>query len=214
MKIKEVSGALLGSISESIAQHGFRLDKRKNEFKRVVGDSLQIFDLVYIKEDDLVKIKPEIRIKIKPIEDIYRSISTRGDIYRTLGNDLFEILRYMDKREETGRGDQYYWMIKEDKDIEKLIKIIPEYFEETILSYFNENSTVARVDLLLNKYPREISVHNWLYPLRAILAIIAAKLNRNPQFYELVRIYEEELVEAEESYKKEFSKAKLILEKG
>lgn len=49
-------------------------------------------------------------------------------------------------------------------------------------------------------------VHNYLYPLRANIAIIAAKLNKNPQYDELVAVYEKELLDAEENYKKEFYK--------
>ena len=166
----------------------------------------------FIKEGNNVKIRPQIRIKIKPIENVYHSISSRGDIYATLGSDLFEILRYMDNGEETGKGEQYYWIINDDEDIRKLITIIPEYFEETILPYFEKNSSVAKADELLNKYPREISVHNWLYPQRANLAIIAAKLNNNPRSGELLKIYEEELEEAEESFKEEFKKLRKLLE--
>ncbi len=49
-------------------------------------------------------------------------------------------------------------------------------------------------------------VHNEMYPLRANIAIIAAKLNNNPQYDELVKTYEKELVDAEENYKIEFYK--------
>lgn len=211
MKKKEVAKTLTDSITLNIEGHGFKLNKKTNEFKRKFEDATQIFDLVFLQEGESVKIKPEIRIKIKAIEDIYQEVSNRGDIYRTLGNDLFEILRYMDKGEETGKGEQYYWLVKDSESINKLTTIIPEYFEETILPYFDRNSTVAKADELLNKYPRELSVHNWLYPLRANLAIIAAKLNHNPKFQELEEIYEEELEGAEKSFKEEFYKLKIIL---
>ena len=211
MKVNEIARQITSSISSSIETYGFKLNHNTNEFKRRINHATQIFELVFYKEGNYLKIKPEVRIKIKPIEDIYQQVSKRGDVYRTLGNDLFEILRYIDCGEETGKGEQYYWIIKDDESINKLIKIIPEYFKETILPYFENNSTLSKVDELLNKYPRELSIHNWLYPLRANLAIIAAKLNNNPKFEELVKIYEEELKEAEESYKTEFVKLKNIL---
>ena len=211
MKKTEVFKKLIESVVFDIEKHGFKLNKKTNEFKRATKEAVQIFDLVFLKDGNNIKIRPEIRIKIKAIEDIYAKVSKRGDIYRTLGNDLFEILRYTDKGEETGKGEQYYWLVKNDDSINKLIKIIPEYFEETILSYFENFSSVSKVDELLNKYPREISIHNWLYPLRANLAIIAAKLNGNPQYFDLIKIYEEELQEAEASYKEEFEKLKDVL---
>jgi len=211
MKTNEIARQITSSISSFIEIYGFKLNHSTYEFRRRIVDATQIFELVFYKEGNCLKIKPEVRIKIRPIEDIYQQVSKRGDVYRTLGNDLFEILRYIDHGEETGKGEQYYWIIKDDESINKLIKIIPEYFKETILPYFENNSTLSRVDELLNKYPRELSIHNWLYPLRANLAIIAAKLNNNPKFEELVKIYEEELQEAEVNYKEEFVKLKIIL---
>lgn len=212
MKIKEVSKILNDSILLDLEKSGFQLNRKTNEYKRATKEVVQIFDLVFLKDGNRVKIKPEIRIKIKAIEAVYCTVSTRGDIYRTLGNDLFEILRYTDKGEETGKAEQYYWMVKDDESISKLTQIIPEYFKETVLPYFENVSSVSKADELLNKYPREISIHNWLYPLRANLAIIAAKLNNNPQYNELVKIYEEELANAEESYKEEFEKLKKVLD--
>ena len=205
MKIREVSSNLIESISSCIEKYGFKLNRKSNSFKRSFEEKEQIFDFVFIKERDYIKIKPEVIIKIKAIENIYKEVSNRGDIYRTLGNDLFEILRYIDKKEETGKGEQYYWIVREQKNIDDLVRVIPEYFEETVLPYFDANSSIERVDTLLNKYPRELSIHNWLYPLRANLAIIAAKLNKNKQYDDLVNIYKEELEEAEETFKQEFN---------
>ena len=56
-----------------------------------------------------------------------------------------------------------------------------------------------------------MSIHNYIYPLRANIGIIAAKLNNNPNFNDLIKIYEKELDEAEENYKNEFFKLISIL---
>lgn len=213
-KVKEVANTILDGIKPSFEKYGFVLNKSKREFKRSITDCVQIFDMVFDKESNYITARPEVRIKILSIEKIYRSATSMPNRpYLTLGNHLFDILRYVDDGEELGNREKAVsdWLIEGQKNVDKLIQVIPEYLEETILPYFDQNSSIKRVDELLNKYPRELSIHNRLYPLRANIAIIAAKLNKNPHYNELVQIYEEELAEAEETYKEEFYKLKDIL---
>lgn len=213
MKVSEVSQKLFEGILPFFESHQFRLNKNNREFKRKNRDITQIVDFYFNKNHKGLSLEPKIRIKVKLVEDVYRQATiVKSRPFLTLGNHLFEILRYIDKGEETGKKNIYDWSIEKEEDINKLIEVIPEYLEETILPYFKENSSLSRVDYLLNKYPRELSIHNYLYPLRANLAIIAAKLNNNPRYEELIQIYEEELQEAAEDYKEEFYRLKKILD--
>lgn len=212
MRLSEAANYLLESLSPFMKKHGFKLNKRSREFIREMDDTKYIFDLFFYKKEDYISVKPEIRIKVEAIEQLYRTITIQENRpHYTLGNHLFEIVRYMDTGNETERGEISNWLIEDKEDLDKLTKIIPEYFEESILLYFNKNGSVARVDELLNKSPREMTIHNWLYPLRANIAIIAAKLNSNPKFNELLAIYDKETLEAEESYRKEFEKLREVL---
>lgn len=205
MNISEASKILMNGIETDFENHGFKPNKNNREFKRVVGDAVQRFRLFFYKEGGQISIKPEVSIEIRPIEDIYRKVSSiKGRPYHTMGNHLFEILRYLDLGEEIGKGTTQDWAVQNKENIDYLIQVIPKYLEESIIPYFDENSSLSRVDELLNKYPRELSVHNYIYPLRANIAVIAAKLNKNPKYEELLSLYEEELEEAEETYKTEF----------
>lgn len=212
MKVADISKQIISGVAPIFTKYGFNVNFKQREFNREQDGCLQVFDLLFYKKGDIIEIKPEIRIKVKHIEDIYHHISIdHNDIFRTLGNDLFSIVDFYDNGRETGGSSGIKWGIKNEEGVKKLIEVIPEYFKENILRYFEENSSVAKVDELLNKYPREISIHNWLYPLRACLAIIAAKLNDNPKYDELVSVYEEELEEALESYKEDFASLKKFL---
>ena len=211
MNIKDVSDELLSRIHDSFKEFDFVLNKSQSEFKRNVNDCTQIVDLFFYKRGNIITIQPEIRIKEHHIEKVYKTISEiKGRPYLTLGNHLFEIVKYIDDGKEIDESEEETrdWLIEDDNDINKLVEIIPKYLKETILPYFDQNSSVPRVDELLNKYPRQISIHNVVYPLRANIAIIAAKLNQNPKFDELVEIYDEELLDAEETYRKEFVRLK------
>jgi len=208
MSIKEVSNQISEGVLTSFQKHGFKYRKTQEEFIRKSNNADQIFRLYYYKEnDDTITIKPELIIQVKEIEAIYKSIAQiKGSPYLTLGNYFSHIRDYDGDDANYKRKPTKYWLIENDEDINHLIKIIPEYLEEDILPYFESNSSVSRVDELLNKYPEKMSVHNYIYPTRANIAIIAAKLNKNPRYEELVNIYEKRMVNAEENSKIEFYK--------
>ncbi len=214
MKVKETANRLLEEISPFFEKWEFKLNKQQREFKRAVGECTQIIAFFFYKKGNYITIKPEIRIQVKSIVNIYKAnTSIKGRPYCCLGNHLFEILRYIDEGVEHGFRKKAVadWLVRDEGSINKLIEVIPTYLEETILPYYDQNSSLSRVDEVLNKKPREMSIHNYLYPLRANVAIIAAKLNGNPKYEELIGIYEEELEEAEDTYKGEFYRLKKYL---
>ncbi|UGU18150.1 hypothetical protein LS482_09745 [Sinomicrobium kalidii] len=212
MKVADISKQIIEGIAPVFIEEGFKVNKRAREFVREYNGCTQIFDLLFYKKGDTIEIEPIIRIKIKHIEDIYHHISIdHNDIFSTLGNNLYKVVKHYDDNIDIDFDGKSKMLVEDDKDVKKLIEVIPIYFKREGLRYFNENSSVARADELLNKYPREISIHNWLYPMRACLAIIAAKLNDNPKYNELVKIYEEELEDALDSYKQDFANLKKFL---
>lgn len=213
MKIQEVATKISEGVLDSFTKQGFKYLKSRQEFVRKTNNAEQIFRLYYYKKDDgSVTIKPELIIQVREIQNIYKSIAEiNGRPYSTLGNYFSHIRDYNGDAANYKRQSTRYWLIENEDDVQHLIKIIPEYLEEDILPYFEQNSSVKRVDELLNEYPEKMSVHNYIYPSRANIAIIAAKLNKNPRYNELVSIYETRIVDAEENTKKEFYKLKELL---
>lgn len=213
MKVQEIANQISEGVLDSFQKHGFKYRKAKKEFIRKTDKADQIFRLYYYKENDgTVTIKPQIIINIYEIESIYKSIAQIDSRpYLTLGNYFSHIRDYDGDAVNYKNKPTKYWLIENDEDTAHLIKVIPKYLEEVILPYFDSNSSVSRVDELLNKYPEKMCVHNNMYPLRANIAIISAKLNNNPLYDELINIYEKELEDAEENYKTEFYKLKELL---
>lgn len=212
MNIKDVFNSTVDGISDLlIEEHNFICNKSKKEFKRLNNNVLHIIRFFYHKKDNKIYLRLEIIIKLLDIEHIYKSVTTiDGRPYLTLGND-FLILRNKKDDFDYKKNPTTYWLIENSNDLENFIFNFKSNFEEIILPYFNENSTIERVDYLLNSYPLKMSIHNYIYPLRANIGIIAAKLNNNPNFNDLIKIYEKELDEAEENYKNEFFKLISIL---
>lgn len=217
MLIKDVKKKINEGTATQLLKHGFIFNKGRNEFKRVTNGVQQIFDLLFYKESNgSILIEPHIRIKIKDIEDIYHKASMKEAKYNdatiTLGNNLGEIIQYYDKgHEEGGEYINMKYLIENENDVDTLIKVIPERFEQYALPYFESNNSIAEVDKLLNENPRELSIHNLIYPIRACIGLIAAKLNHNPDFNRLVTIYDEELIDANPINKEEFIRVKTLL---
>lgn len=208
MLIKKVSGLFLDGISKNISGYGFKLNKRKRIFERTIDNFIQIIDFVFLKKETGVFIEPIIKIKSLDIENIYHKITRKEAQYNdgtiTLGNNLFKIIDSIENNVEVDIDRQQYYLVEEEKDVQILIKVISEKVISYGLRYFEQNSTIARVDFLLNKSPKDISIHNWLYPMRACIALIAAKLNSNSKYDELVGIYKIEMQDAAEPYREEF----------
>ncbi|WP_333577720.1 hypothetical protein [Sphingobacterium sp.] len=214
MTVNQISEQISAGITESFEKEGFKYLKSQRKFVKKTKNVEQVFSMLYTKRNNgSITIKPELLIHIFEIESIYKEIAQiKYRPYLTLGNYFSNIRDYDGDAKKYNGAQTRLWLIENDEDVQHLIKIIPEYLEEDILPYFDKNSSIHRVDELLNEYPRNLSVHNEMYPLRANIAIIAAKLNGNPNYDDLLNIYEQELEDAEENYKIEFYKLKDILE--
>jgi hypothetical protein len=210
LTIQYTSNFLIKGIEKNISIYGFRFNKAEKYFIRKCNNDKQIFDILFYKMKEGIYVEPVVSIKIKQIEDIYHKICLKDPKFfnatRTLTNNLFQIISYFENGIEIGHNERKRYLIEEENDINILINVISKNFKSYVLPYFEQNNNIAKVDQLLNKYPKEISIHNSLYPIRACLAIIAAKLNNNPNFNNLKQIYTYEMKDAVESYKIEFQK--------
>jgi hypothetical protein len=207
IKINDLNACFYESLIGFFESNGFKFLKRSKCFSKKNDVVEQIFNLNTYQKKTHIEIKPEILIKIKDIEDIYRKCSSiPGRPYCTLGNNLFKLLD--NNTDFDIRGN---WIVKDNNNLDYLIKIIPEYASEVIFPYFDKNSSIKRVDELLNTTPETQSIHNELYPLRANIGIIAAKLNKNKLLNYLIKVYESRILNAEETYKQEFFEIKKII---
>jgi hypothetical protein len=215
MFINEVRDRLFNGIYQKLIAHGFKLVKRENAFERKVNNITQTIYFIVYKKNEEIFVEPRWSVKIKSILDIYAKVSVKEKKYikdiSVLDNSIFQLMEYIDENNETGSSKSQKYVISEGKDIDILINVIPIRVEEYILPYFKENSSVERVDILLNSNPQQLVIHNWLYPLRAIMGVIAAKLAHNPKFDELLHLYEEKIKDASPEYKSEFEHLKLII---
>jgi hypothetical protein len=203
------------AVTEKLKRHNFLFNKTKRIWERSIPAGIQIFDLIFYVYPDEILIEPVFRIKLHLIEDVYHQVTIKKNEFSdgtvTLGNSLGQILKYFNNGDNIGSGEQISYVVKNEQDIEILKEVIPSRFEEYILPYFETNSSIEKVSELLNETPRDMSIHNRLYPMRACIGLIAAKLVQHKNYKELEKIYEEEMENAARGFKEEFGKLVKLL---
>jgi hypothetical protein len=215
MKLKEVENYLMKGMKQDFNKNRFSLNEMENSYYRHIENGLQNFYIIFSKKKYEIFVEPRWSIKLNSILDIYHKVAKKEKKYfkytSVLENNLGELIEYVDKSNDVGAFKNTQYLIENEDDLSKLLIVIPMQFDKYVLPYFNQNSTIERVDALLNAHPKDLSVHNWLYPLRACIAIIAAKLVNNPNYFELVAIYRQELTDAVPMFKTEFENLVLLL---
>jgi len=210
MNIDQARKDLFNEIAESLEQFGFLRRKSGESFLRIVNSGEQDFYFIVNKRGVELAVQPRFSIRINSILDIYHKITVKEKEYfqdsAVLENSLGELIGYVDNNKEEGTGGAFNYLMKDPNDLQILKQVIPLRFQEYVLPYFDKNSSVERVDFLLNRNPTKLVMHQWLNPDRIIMGTIAAKLVGNPRYRELVSIYTDEMKDVAERYSVEFER--------
>jgi len=205
-------------MENTFADYRFLYNKKELAYTRKFDGGQQDFYFLINENSGGVYIEPRWSIKLKSILDVYNKVTLKDKEFReytpVLDNSLGQLIEYRDEKNEKGSGNKMQYLVEDEADIETLKKVIPLRFSEYVLPYFNMNSTVARVDELLNSHPQELVIHQWLNPTRMIMGIIAATLNHNPRLNDLLRVYGEKMNKVNQHYRTEFENLLLLLRIG
>lgn len=216
MSSKELQYLLRNDIENYLSGIGYEIIKEKFDekfyVKNVDGVEQRII-LIYAHYGTLLTVQPLIALNFESIVEIYQKNTTfRSRPYLCLGNHLLEIERFVKNGEKTERVYvNYDWELRTEEEVIEFVKQFKNYMNTVIAPYFDQNSSLNQVDLLLNENPRVSSIHNNTNPLRACVAIIAAKLNKNPKFDEILSIYDETIKKGEESYQTDYQNIRSFL---
>lgn len=217
MLIQDLKKRVQLILSDYLKDFGFNLNKGKTEFKRIISLTENVIGLTFFKEEDgCILLEITVGINIIPIEKIYKEICLNDFKYSiinyTIGNNIFEIIDFFENGESKGgKSVNKKYLISNKEDLLKLEEVLIKRISQFAFKYFENYSTIEHVDRLLNDSPKELSIHSYIYPIRACKAIIAARLNNNPMLLTLINIYEEELKDANPINKKQFDTLKTYL---
>jgi len=225
MKItkKELIKATLELLSTDLKAYGFNPNLKEQGFLRKEKGSIHIYqflvyDRTFIKTGKKgFQIEPFVWIGISEIEKYYRAITLNTALKKetdfiTIGNSIASILANPDGLYKK-RNESLNLLLAEEWQLKEIASQLLKQFKEVAEPYCQKNSSIARVDQLLNFMPAEYKVNaaNDIY--RITRGIIAAKLNNNLSLDELVDIYERQLVDRnmDEIHKQEVERLKRML---
>ena len=205
MTQKEVLQKLINLLIPELKAFGFKDQTKEQRFYRKEDGAFYFFTfLIYqrtiIKTGDKgFLIEPYVTIHVSEVEKYHKEITTNDELKKekdstTIGNSIANLLANPDGV-NTKLNQSLDLHIFEEKHIAIVANELFKQFKNVALPYFLTNNTVQQVDNLLNKYPKEYCVHMDNNFYRFIKGIIAAKLNNNPQTEQLVKIYNDLIIE-------------------
>lgn len=86
----------------------------------------------------------------------------------------------------------YRFLISNESDLAAWIKIIERFYYDYILPFSEKYGSVPAIDKLINDNPTEKVKYLNDVGARIIVGLIAAKLNHNPRYSELISVYRKE----------------------
>lgn len=223
MTQKEVIRKIISSISDELKLFDFVASYKDQGFIRKTDTSIFFYQFLIYNRTFLKTgakgflVEPYIWIHLNEIEKYYKQITLnsviKNDIdFVTLGNSIASLLANPDGLYKN-RNKSLELFILNEKDISYVEDQLVKKFKEVAMPYCLSNANIASVDKLANTYPNEYKVNLSNDNYRIIKGIIAARLNNNPSLNELIKIYDNQLVERDmpEDTKEEMRRLKTFL---
>jgi len=217
MNFKKTKKTIIDEIAGSVKSAGFKYDKNDEFFIKDIPGGIDTFYFLTANYGIEFRFDLFWGVRIDRIADIYNMVTDKTEEYfrfsHVLANHLGALIEHIDNANDSIRCDPKRYTILKEEDVAEVIDKALTDIRKYIMPYFEQNVTVERMDQILNRKPKEYTVHNSTYLNRAMMGLIAAKLVNNPRYDELVSIYDVELAGAAIDAKREYQKLKEWLSK-
>lgn len=217
INFKKVKQELNGGLAKMLKNYGFSFQKKDGDIVRNVAGFTDSFYFIFTNYGSRIFVEPWWGMGVTGIVDIYHEITEKEEAYfqytAVLGNNLGELMAYIDSGNEIRHDVRNQHLIERDEDIGTVMTTISENVRKYLLPYFDLNHSIERIDVLLNSSPADLVVHTLSYPNRAMMGLIAAKLVNRKDYEKLRAIYDENLIDAADEAKREYESLKVLLSK-
>ena len=199
MTQKETTRKLLNLLATELEPFNFRMNLKEQGFIRKDEQAIYfyyflVYSMTNIKTGKKgFQIEPYADINIPQIESYYKKITVNNELksdwhFITAGNSIANLRANPDGVNRKMNQSLDLFVFEEEHLRPLAIEIIKQ-FKQVALPYFLANNTVRKIDELLNKHPEEYNVNMVNDLFRFIKGLIAAKINNNPKFNELLSTY-------------------------
>lgn len=149
------------------------------------------------------------KIHIKNIADFFRNEvnSQYDENIGILSPELGGLIAHKDTGTNLGgsRNKKVYY-IENDSEIKKLSVLLSEQIQKYVFPYFDENSSLEKMEKLLNANIEEVSLHHFFSVTKACFGIIIARILDRPNLQELIKQYRDDLRPAKQEFLNEYEK--------
>lgn len=195
LKAPEIKEKIAIPLIGKLSTDGFVYKKTTNEFVCRKGDYSYIFNLEQVAWTDSYSIDVNLYISQKQIEGILEKIIGKLRHKITLGQEIGRIYKSPDGREVIN-GDLPIWL-REDEDVEAAIESLKWYYSDIARPYFGRFNSLEEIDDIINNPPFNHcpAYVGGLFSNRCMKGLIVARLVDNPNYEQLVSIYDEAIRE-------------------
>lgn len=197
-KPKDIKHHIVEHFGPLMTTEGYIYKKTDNQFICHRGNYTYIFNMLLTAWNLSYSLSIRLWISQKQIEDIYESIVGKSHGL-TFGEEHIERIYYSPDGREIVKGDGLGIWLVNDEDVYNSTETLKTYYYKIAKPYFNKFTTLEAIDDFINNPPFEYSpayVGAFLDD-RCMKGLIAAKLVNNPNYKQLVGIYDELIKETE-----------------
>lgn len=187
MTIKDLKTALLSALQPKFEARGFKLQKSKERFVKRVPEGAWWFVLDFTVYECL-HVKPAMGLRVNAIEDRFHQTSGFERQYQADTPTLSLSVQGL-----VADPSSFEYLIRDLSDVGAVAAQIERDFDQIVLPYFEDHSTLSKIDAALNQDPEQDCVHYAMDYLRCAHGLIVAQMVGRPNYTDLVEIYRQKL---------------------
>jgi hypothetical protein len=187
METRELALALFDELREPCEGAGFKYLRTRGRFVREVPGARQAF-VVSFAVYNWLEVIPGLSLRLHDVEAIFHRTSGFDKKYQSETATLDASLRSLSSDLTT-----FTYRIATRGDVPGVACRIEQNFQEVVLPYFATNTSLSRVDSLLNSNPEAPCPHNMNEYHRCAYGLIVGHLCLRKDYSHLVEVYRKKM---------------------
>lgn len=201
MKYTEVKNNLVERLSEILTENDFKYIKSSNEYLKKTDEgyfALSVLVADYAPDFDVNMV---FSIRINKVQEHFNDFSKLDEKGKASGSTIDTRIGYFLNKEQG-----FEFEVTNEDELKEVGDQLKKVVEEHGFKFFDEFKEISKLDRVFNSAPKENSPHIYILHDRIFKATIIAKLNDNPDFDSLIKIYREELKRSNKETEKRYEK--------
>lgn len=184
----DYKSALFLELSNFFYRNDFELILAKDQFRRNTENGFQNVILSVSQYDEEAYIQVNIGIRNNQVEDfVHQFTSYFIDFKEDSNTIILSIGKFLDT-------PQHKYKVSNETDLKKVSKEIEDFMNVAGFFFLERNSTLSALDRLINAEPEAPNKYFYNLLHGYLKGIIIAKLNQNPRFEQIAKIYQQNII--------------------